>query len=58
MTNRYKLAQAMLGLPDVAETKSAIKAMSPERRDHLRALVDWVEDYERHENPKLQPKVA
>jgi hypothetical protein len=30
-------------------TRAAIELLSPATRDHLRSLVDWLEDYERIE---------
>ena len=32
-----------------ADVLGRIKSLPTEKRDHLRGLVDWVEEYEKHE---------
>lgn len=53
MQNRYEIARTLLGLINIADTKEAIRAMPPDKLAQLKSLVDWVQDYERHERPEI-----
>lgn len=46
---RLEIARRMEHLPKKADIKLHIRMLRPERRAHLRARVDWVEDYENHQ---------
>jgi hypothetical protein len=49
--HRYALAAALMDPPleDASLMPEVIACMDEPEREHLRELVDWVEDYERHE---------
>ena len=49
MQARYEIARNLMGLDTIAEVKAAIKAMPPDKLARLKSLVDWVQDYEKHE---------
>jgi hypothetical protein len=38
--------------------QAALEGLSPQTRDELRGLVDWVEDYEQSEPPAERPKMG
>ena len=44
---RLELARKMLKLPAGTDTLSHIKALPESEQEHLRGLVDWVEDYDK-----------
>lgn len=46
---RLRIAAGLLRLPDGADVMAAINALPVEKRQRLKELVDWVEDYERQE---------
>jgi hypothetical protein len=46
---RLEIARKLTKLPEGADVMKHIEAMPPEEREHLRGLVDWVEEYENHE---------
>jgi len=46
---RLEIARKLTKLPEGADVMRHIEAMPPEDREHLRGLVDWVEEYEKHE---------
>lgn len=43
---RLEIARKLLKLPEDADVLVAIKLLASDYRDHIRGLVDWVEDYE------------
>lgn len=50
-SERYAIAARLLGV-SLAEVTDMIRhtpPVGPPKRDYLRSLVDWVEDYERHD---------
>lgn len=49
---RLEIARKLLSLPEDADVMKHIEAMPLEEREHLRGLVDWVEEYEKHEQPR------
>lgn len=46
---RLELARKLEHLPKGADMRLHIRMLPSERREHLRALVDWVQDYEKHQ---------
>lgn len=46
---RHEIAMGLLKQPDIAATKRAIKLLSDDALAELKSLVDWVEDYDKHE---------
>ncbi len=42
---RIEIARGLLGLPAGADVMKAINEKPVDEREHLRGLVDWVEDY-------------
>ena len=50
---RLEIARKLLNLPQGADVMKHIEAMKPEDRAHLRGLVDWVEEYEKHEKQNV-----
>lgn len=46
---RLEIARRLLSLPDDADVLAAINKLPHDRREHLRGLVDWVEEYEANE---------
>jgi hypothetical protein len=46
---RLEIAKRLMKWPDDADVMERIEALTVEEREHLRGLVDWVEEYERHE---------
>lgn len=47
--NRLEIARRLLKLPQDECVLSHIMAMPKNEQEHLRGLVDWVEEYEKHE---------
>lgn len=43
-----KLRREVLRVPAGTQIMDCIKSLSEQNREHLRGLVNWVEDYERH----------
>lgn len=57
--HRFELAgRLMAPAVDAAAARQAIDAMTPDAREHLRALVDWVEAYEAHEANNCGPSAG
>ncbi len=48
---RFEIARGLEHLPKTFDMRLHIKMLRPERRNRLRALVDWVEEYEAHQQP-------
>lgn len=46
---RLEKARVLLKLPVGSDVQAALKSLSAERLEHLRGVVDWIEDYERKE---------
>jgi len=46
---RLRIAAGLMRLPNGADVMAAINQLPVEKRQHLKELVDWVEDYERQE---------
>jgi hypothetical protein len=47
---RLELASGLMGWPAGSDVLALIRALPAPERNHLRGLVDWVEDYERNSN--------
>ena len=47
--NRLEIARKLLKLPQAENVLAHIMAMPRIEQEHLRGLVDWVEEYEKHE---------
>ena len=47
---RLEIARKLERLPKSADMRLHIKMLQPERRERLRARVDWVEDYQTHQH--------
>ena len=45
---RLEVAAGLMGWPAGSDVLALIAALQVGERDHLRGLVDWVEDYEAH----------
>lgn len=43
------IAGKLMKLPKDADVMAKINSMEPAKREHLRGLVDWVEQYENQE---------
>lgn len=54
--HRLAIAARLLHLPEHTDVLDHINAMPQAERDHLRGLVDWVEDYEREEEQRQKKK--
>lgn len=52
--HRLVIAARLMALPAGANVMDRIRALPPLEREHLRGLVDWVEDYERTEQQAQQ----
>ncbi len=48
---RLEIARGLEHLPKKFDMRWHIKMLQPERRNRLRLLVDWVEQYEAHQQP-------
>lgn len=46
---RLLIAGKLMKLPKDADVMVRINSMEPDKREHLRGLVDWVEQYENTE---------
>lgn len=46
---RLEIARRLLSLPEGSDVMQHINAMPPDKREELRGLVDWVEEYENYE---------
>ena len=46
---RLEIARRLEHLPAGANMRLHIKMLKPSRREHLRALVDWVQEYEKYQ---------
>ena len=46
---RLEIARRLEHLPAGADMRLHIKMLNPARREHLRALVDWVQEYETYQ---------
>lgn len=46
---RLLIAGNLMKLPKDADVMAKINIMEPAKREHLRGLVDWVEQYENQE---------
>lgn len=47
--DRLDIARCLLGLPFDSDVMAAIRALPKDRQEHLRGLVNWVEEYEADE---------
>lgn len=48
-SRRLEIARRLMRMEEGADVLGRIKSLPTEKRDHLRDLVDWVEEYEKHE---------
>ena len=50
---RLEIARKITKLPEGADVMRHIEAMNPEKREELRGMVDWEEEYERCETKTI-----
>lgn len=48
-SRRLEIARRLMRMEEGADVLGRIKSFPPEKRDHLRDLVDWIEEYENYE---------
>lgn len=48
-SHRLEIARRLMRMEEGADVLGRIKSLPAEKRDHLRDLVDWVEEYENYE---------
>jgi len=47
--HRLEIARRLMRLDEGADVLGHIRALPAEKREHLRGLVDWVDEYEKYE---------
>lgn len=48
-SRRLEIARRLMRMEEGDDVLGRIKSLPAEKRDHLRDLVDWVEEYENYE---------